>query len=195
MSTSRTITHRLAALGAASALTLAGFSAAPTSAAAPGAVAQAAATCVKTWGSLPKNSPTMVVGPLTGLRSGQHACYDRLVVDLRGTAPGYRVQYVDRIIQMGSGTVIPVRGGAKIKIDVFAPAYDESGTLVYTPANPAEAVNVGGYRTLRQVRWLGTFEGYSEFGVGVRARLPFRVFTMTDGSSSRLVIDIAHSWS
>ncbi|MFN8097722.1 MAG: hypothetical protein U0Q21_05475 [Dermatophilaceae bacterium] len=195
MTTARTTFRRLAALGAASALGIAGFSAAPSDAATPGDLPMTAATCVKTWGSLPKTNPTMVVGPLTGLRAGQHACYDRLVVDLDGRAPGYRVRYVDQIIQMGSGAVVPVRGGARLQIDINAPAYDADGTLVYTPANPREAVDVSGYRTLRQVRWLGTFEGYSEFGVGVRARLPFRVFTLTDGSDSRLVIDIAHSWS
>jgi len=31
-------------------------------------------------------------------------------------------------------------------------------------------------------------------GLGVRARLPFRVFTLTDATTSRLVIDVAHHW-
>ena len=34
----------------------------------------------------------------------------------------------------------------------------------------------------------------STVGVGVRARLPFRVMTLADAGSSRLVIDIAHNW-
>ena len=55
----------------------------------------------------------MVAGPLTNLRAGKHTCFDRLVVDVRGSAPGYRVEYVDQIIQDGSGTIVPVRGSAR----------------------------------------------------------------------------------
>jgi hypothetical protein len=186
------------------ALGLAAAVAAPTSAGVAGSTGPSGdlragapaplAACVTTWGSLPEARPGLVAGPLTNLRSGQHACFDRLVVDLRGKAPGYRVAYVDALVQQGSGVVYPVRGGAKIKITVNAPSSDANGTVVYQPANPAEAVPVGGYRTLRQVRWMGSFEGYSEFGVGVRARLPFRVFTLTDATGSRLVVDVAHTW-
>jgi hypothetical protein len=56
-------------------------------------------------------------------------------------------------------------------------------------------VNVTGYSTFRQVAWAGTFEGQTTVGLGVRARLPFRVFTLAGpGSGSRLVIDVAHRW-
>ena len=44
------------------------------------------------------------------------------------------------------------------------------------------------------MRWLSSYEGSSTVGVGVRARLPFRVMTLADAGSSRLVIDIAHNW-
>jgi hypothetical protein len=46
------------------------------------------------------------------------------------------------------------------------------------------------------VAWLGSFEGRSDLGLGVRARLPFRAFVL-EGSSAhvdRLVIDVAHRW-
>ncbi|WP_344065624.1 AMIN-like domain-containing (lipo)protein [Nostocoides vanveenii] len=190
-----TITRRITTLGAAAALAvsaLAGASATAAPASAP--AAGTSALCHYGWGSLPKVSATMVAGPLTNLRAGKHTCFDRLVVDVRGSAPGYRVEYVDQIIQDGSGTIVPVRGGAKIKITVNAPSYDGNGQIVYQPANPKEAVNVTGYAALRQVRWLGSFEGTSEFGVGVRARTPFRVTKLTDAGTSRLIIDIAHNW-
>lgn len=58
-----------------------------------------------------------------------------------------------------------------------------------------EALAVGGYDTFRQVAFLGTFEGETQIGLGVRARLPFRVFTLTGpGAGSRLVVDVAHRW-
>ncbi|GAB4076005.1 AMIN-like domain-containing (lipo)protein [Nostocoides australiense] len=164
-------------------------SATPTRSAPPPATA-----CPTGWGSLPKAKSTMVAGPMTNLRAGRHDCFDRLVVDLRGRSTGYRVEYVSQLVQGGSGAVVPIRGGAKLKITVNAPAYDTNGQATYQPANPKEAVNVSGYSTLRQVRWLGSYEGASEMGVGVRARLPFRVFTLADATSSRVVIDVAHRW-
>lgn len=156
--------------------------------------ASAAAACSVTWGSLPKVNSSTTAGPMRNLRAGRHTCFDRLVVDLDGRPTGYRVAYVDQLAQPGSGEVVSVRGGARLKITVNAPAYDSNGQATYQPANRAEAVDVRGYSTLRQVRWLGTFEGASEIGVGVRARLPMRVTRYDDGGSTRLVIDIAHSW-
>jgi hypothetical protein len=53
----------------------------------------------------------------------------------------------------------------------------------------------GGFRTFRDVVYGGTYEGYSSIGLGVRARLPFRVFKLDGpGTGSRLVIDVAHQW-
>ena len=70
-----------------------------------------------------------------------------------------------------------------------------SATATFSPANPAELANVAGYQTFRQVASAGSFEGYSNFGLGVRARLPFRVFALDGpGNGSRLVIDVAHFW-
>lgn len=55
--------------------------------------------------------------------------------------------------------------------------------------------NVAGYQTLRDVVFGGSFEGYSTFAVGVRARLPFRVFVLSGpGSHGRIVLDVAHRW-
>ncbi len=55
-------------------------------------------------------------------------------------------------------------------------------------------MNVAGYPTFRQVAWAGSFEGQTTLGLGVRARLPFRVFTIQDATTSRLVIDVANHW-
>jgi len=57
-------------------------------------------------------------------------------------------------------------------------------------ANPAELVDVSGFQTFRQVAWAGSFEGTTTVGLGVRARLPFRVFSLSD----RIVVDVAHFW-
>lgn len=156
--------------------------------------AQAAPYCGITWGSLAKSKAADPQGNLTNIRAGRHACFDRLVFDLKGKAPGYTVKYVNTFYGQASGEPIPLRGGAKLSVLVNAPAYDASGRPTYTPANRSEVVNVTGYTTFRQVRWDSSFEGYTSVGVGVRARLPFRVFTIQDATGSRLVLDVAHRW-
>ncbi|MCA1676071.1 MAG: IS3 family transposase [Actinobacteria bacterium] len=100
-----------------------------------------------------------------------------------------------------SGDPIPVSGGAVLTVAVRAPAYDidtgqptvpwRVGTHIVSPAQ----FSSGGFRTFRDLVAGVSFEGVSDFGLGVRARLPFRVFTLTGpGGGSRVVIDVAHQW-
>jgi hypothetical protein len=101
---------------------------------------------------------------------------------------------VQEVRDQGQGAVVPVAGGARIEVVVFTAAYD-NGDTTYYPANPARVVNVTGYSTFRQVAWAGSFEAVTGLGLGVRARLPFRVFVLEGpGSGSRLVVDVAHRW-
>ncbi|MEZ2389514.1 hypothetical protein AB6813_08175 [bacterium RCC_150] len=161
---------------------------------APGA-ASAAPYCGIAWGSLAKSQPALTQAQVVNVRTGQQACYDRLVVDLNGPVAGYSVRYVPQVVQDGSGKPVDLRGGAFLQITVNAPAYNSSGNPTYNPANKDELTNVAGYKTFRQVAFAGSFEGYTSLGLGVRARLPFRVFTLDGpGTGSRLVVDVAHMW-
>jgi hypothetical protein len=148
------------------------------------------AYCGITWGSMEKSANPVADGDLVALRAGRHACFDRLVFDVRGTASGYWVSYVHTMTEDPTGTVVPLRGGAKLSVTVQAPSYDDSGRATYSPANRRELVPVAGYSTFRQVAWAGSFEGSTTVGLGVRARLPFRVFTLP----GRFVVDVAHRW-
>ncbi|MGY2076177.1 AMIN-like domain-containing (lipo)protein [Blastococcus sp. SYSU DS0828] len=157
--------------------------------------------CGLVWGSLPESSAASTAGlAVTDVRAGRHACFDRLVVDLRGpaAATGYSVRYVDAVHQEGSGTPVPLAGGAALQVVVDAPAYDASGRATYLPPSRGEVVDVDGFRTVEQVAWAGSFEGRTTLGVGTRARLPFRTFTLLgapgDDDAVRLVIDVAHRW-
>ena len=164
-----------------------------------GAVASTASAaapyCGITWGSLTKSHDATAVSPLANVRAGRNDCYDRMVLDIEAVADGYRVEYVSDVYQDGSGALVPLRGGAKLQIVAYAPAYGDDYGPTYQPANPSELVNVTGFTTFRQIAWAGSFEGQSTIGLGVRARLPFRVFTLAGpGTGSRLVIDVAHQW-
>jgi hypothetical protein len=159
-------------------------------------------TCpVVYWGSVPKTAdadgPTETI---VNVRTGAHACYDRLVVDINGSGPvGYDIRYVDNVYTEGRGDVVALAGGAKIQVVVQAPSYDiNTGQITYTPIDQAQSqqlTNLAGYRTFRQVTFGGSFEGQTTFGLGVRARLPMRAFVLSGpGTGQRLVVDIAHQW-
>ena len=162
----------------------------------PGQASATTSYCGLVWGSLAKTDDTLAAASVTNVRTGRHYCFDRMVVDLNGPAVGYLVRYVPKVVEDGSGFTVPVRGGARLQVTVKAPAYDpNTGQPKYMPANRAELSNVAGYQTFRQVAWAGSFEGQTNIGLGVRARLPFRVFTLDGpGSGSRLVVDVAHYW-
>jgi hypothetical protein len=146
----------------------------------------------KTWGSLPKTNPVMAPGPIVALRAGRHACFDRLVVDVRGPAPGFSARYVTTVTADGSGLPVTVPGGARIEFVVRAPAHNVDTGAATLGALPS----VSGFTALRSVVAAGDFEGISTFGVGVRARLPFRVFVLAGtGGTSHVVLDVAHRWA
>jgi len=100
-----------------------------------------------------------------------------------------------RVVTQGQGAVIPLAGGAKLSVVVRAPAYDPNTGKSTYPAVGAKlpGVNLTGYRTFRDAKFGGSFEGYTTFGLGVRAKLPFRVTRLA--SPGRVVVDVAHRWS
>jgi hypothetical protein len=161
------------------------------------AVATTAAqpTCDVTWGSLARAQERMSTASLTDARVGQHDCFDRVVFDFGDTAAtGYRVEYADQVLSEGKGDPLTIAGGAKLRVVLLEPAYDVN-TGASTYPHDGHVANVAGFQTLRDVVYGGSFEGNTTFGVGVRARLPFRVFTLAGpGTSSRIVLDIAHHW-
>ena len=163
---------------------------------APGTASAAPPYCGLTWGSLAKANPKMVQSTIVNARSGQHQCFDRLVIDLKGKQlPGYTIRYVKQV-SGPSGKPVPLKGGAFLQVSVRAPAYDDAGHATYTPKDRNKVVNVTGYQTFRQVAYVASFEGITDFGLGVWGRLPFRVFTLgrPGGGNARLVIDVAHHW-
>jgi hypothetical protein len=182
-------------------LLLLGIIAALTAVVLPATAQAAAPYCGITWGSLPKVHSAADMEMVNGVRAGRHACFDRLVVDVGGqdsTFGSYDVRYVPVVQEDGSGFPVPVRGAADLQIVLGAPAYDMYGNPTFLPRNRQEVVNVSGFSTFRQVAWAGSFEGQTTLALGVRARLPFRVFVLAGTPNTdhtpRVVIDVAHRW-
>lgn len=164
-----------------------------------GSAVASAPYCGITWGSQPAGSWTPSgAAPLITTRTGQHACFDRLVFELDGPANGYQVSYVDEIYPDTSGAspMSPhTAGGALMSVVLHNLAHDQAGQPTYPHRTFDHVANVSGYRTLRDVVCGGSSEDYTGFAVGTRARLPFRVFVLAGpGTHSRIVIDVAHRW-
>jgi hypothetical protein len=153
------------------------------------------------WGTGAKDgSPLLSPAPLYLVRVGQHPCYDRVVFDVNGPEPvGYSARYVPVVQADGSGKPVPVAGGAALEVVVRAPILgtDSQG---HQPGSRVPAVGedlvaasrVAGWTSVRQVSYAGSFEGQTTTAVGVRTRLPFRVFVTADSGYRHLVVDIAH---
>jgi hypothetical protein len=142
-----------------------------------------AAACSTPFGSLPRDDRAMGTGEVDTVRAGRHECFDRLVVDIDGPPAGYNVRYVDQVTADGSGAVVPTPGSARLQVIVRHPSF-----------SPVPLPTVVGFSTFRSVTNAGSFEGQTTYGLGVRARLPFRVFTIA-GGHGRIVVDVAHRWT
>jgi hypothetical protein len=189
-----------------------GASAGPATGAAPSAVTTAdgvsaersgsgAACATQPWGTEPEvGSPVMSAAPLYLVRVGQHPCYDRVVFDVNGPdGVGYAVRYVPLVRADGSGKPVPVAGGAALEVVVRAPflgtdnqGHQPSRRVPGVGENLVAPSRVAAWSSLRQVAFAGSFEGQTTTAVGVRDRLPFRVFVTADGGYRHVVVDISH---
>ena len=120
------------------------------------------------------------------------------------------VAYVPQVYTEGKGDVVTLRGGAKLKVVVMGEVLavrtgrhecydrlviDRAPNAQFTAQPGQEIADVSGYSTFREVAYGGTFEGYTTIGLGVRARLPMRTFTLPGpGNGDRFVVDVAHHW-
>ena len=145
------------------------------------------------WGSLERGGFNHYsTGFVEDVRAGRHACYERVVFDIDGSAPDVHVRYVDEVLSPGKGLPVPVDGGAQLEVIIGAPTYDER----YQPTITGDDIpSLVGHSTVLDIEAAGAFEGQTHVALGTRARLPFRVFTLDDpGDRSRVVIDVAHRW-
>ena len=148
------------------------------------------------WGTGPKQ---VLAAPISAeiyqIRAATHRSCDRVVFDLNGLGHlGYLVRYVPAVAADPSGKPIRVTGSAALQVTIQAPDFRESGHQPWrTPWQLGQRLT-GGWSTLREVRFAGSFEHVTSFAVGVDARRPFRVLVLPDpgGHVTRLVVDIAH---
>ena len=123
---------------------------------------------------------------LVAVRVASHPTFDRIVFQFRGATPGYRVRYVPRIVQDGSGATVPLLGSRFLAIRFAAArAHRLDGSSSGVPR-----VRTPRFAAIRQVKLAGDFEGVVSYGAGIAGRRAFRVFTLT--RPPRMVIDVRH---
>jgi hypothetical protein len=163
-----------------------------------GTTVTAAATpyCGITWGSTDRAAGSLSPAPLIAVRTGQQDCYDRVVFEFDGAVSGYSVSYGETYTEgEGVGLSPYTAGSALLAVSLRAPAYGESHSSTFQHRTGDHVANALRYRTLRDVVFGGSFEGYTTFAVGIRAQLPFRVLVLSGpGTHSRIVVDVAHQW-
>ena len=127
---------------------------------------------------------------LSNIRTGRHADFDRVVLDMSGQPSEHRAMEVTTVENCGSGNPIAMPGSNEILHVVLfgAAAHDENGNPTYTGSRnfaPSGLTNV------KRVALTCDFEATLGIAVGYdRAAAWHRVFTLT--SPNRVVIDIGH---
>jgi hypothetical protein len=128
-----------------------------------------------------QETPTLV-----DVRAGRHPGFDRVVFEFRGAVPEHRIDYVDQLIQDGSGNPVTVAGEADLEV-VFegANAHElEGGTPTVRPRRFSP-----GLPAVKELAQVGDFEAVVSYGIGVDRERPITVSTLS--GPSRLVVDIS----
>ena len=131
-----------------------------------------------------QSAPTLV-----DVRAGRHPGFDRVVFEFRGAVPEYRIDYVDGLVQDGSGEPVSVGGAADLQV-VFhgANAHGEDGTPTVSPQRFSPDLPA-----VKELAQVGDFEAVVSYGIGVDRRRPITVSSLS--GPSRLVVDVATAGS
>ena len=130
----------------------------------------------------PQTSATVVE-----LRAAPHEGYDRVVVELDGPLPGYRVGYVDVVREPPpSDAPVELEGEAALQVTIDPATAQDDGGLTFSPRSLRPQL-----RSVREVQYAGDGDQGAVFGIGVARERPFRVFDLEN--PTRLVVDVART--
>jgi hypothetical protein len=111
--------------------------------------------------------------------------------EFTGEVPGFKAQYVSRVVREGSGTALSMPGSAFLQLTFSsAQAHDDRGnpTLNPSPTNPIP-VN---FPELRSYVLNGDFEGTVSVALGLAAQDGFHISELTKSATDHVIyVDIA----
>ncbi|MGQ0844456.1 MAG: AMIN-like domain-containing (lipo)protein [Sporichthyaceae bacterium] len=127
---------------------------------------------------------------VTNLRVGQHATFDRAVVDLTGYAPAVRTRWVTKAQNCATGDTLYVPGKKFLEVVVEpSQAHTNSGKNAYVGPGRTKSAFFG-LKNLKGVRMTCDFEGQVSWVLGFDHKA-----TVTTGKLSnprRLYVDVKH---
>ena len=145
---------------------------------------------VVTVGAVPAQAapaqPAPDIGVLTGVRTGVHPRFDRIVLDFSGPPPQVSSRFVDELIQDGSGDIEWLTGAAFAEV-VATPAYthEDQGNSSWPGPRKFRTRNLTNVMALAVP---GDYEAVLSVGVGMRKQIWVKTFTLT--APTRVVIDV-----
>ncbi len=122
---------------------------------------------------------------VTQVRTGKHQGFERVVFEFIGQGePGWFIDYTDHPTQQGSGSPITYRGDTALNVNI-------DGTVLpfeLGREDPKLGRVDGQDGFVTEVISAGTFEGRSQFVIGMRGQHPYSVQVLH--GPTRLVVDI-----
>ena len=141
-----------------------------------------------TAGITEKKRPDAPQARLSGVRTGEHEGYDRVVFEFEGSAlPGYHVEYVDKPVRRcGSGEPVVVAGDAwlLVRFDPAVAHKDKGGPTIKDRERRLKLV------VARELEQTCDFEGHVEWVIGVASPGRYRVLELS--GPARIVVDVHH---
>ena len=128
---------------------------------------------------------------VTDVRVAAHDGYDRVVFDLDGTGggkPGWRVEYVDKATDDGSGDAVRVDGDAILRVSLSGTATPtDSGVEAFS----GDRIEPDDTESVDEIVYRYWFEGYARAFLGLEeGERPVRVFLLEN--PTRVVVDGEH---
>jgi hypothetical protein len=131
-------------------------------------------------------------------------CYDTVVFavsklysDNPDENVGFNAAYVtppNGVMTDGKGDQINLKGDADLRITIFAPIeYDYGQVPEFDPWTAYSPAVGSDFQSLQEVRYAGSFEGQTVFGLGVKTKKPFAVeYSHGSAGETLVVVMIAH---
>ncbi|WP_158843150.1 AMIN-like domain-containing (lipo)protein [Saccharothrix deserti] len=125
---------------------------------------------------------------LTNIRTGRHADFDRVVLDLNGHRPEFFIRSVDQLVYDGSGNPVSLPGTYFLEVrSAPAAAHDDNGNTTYPGPRKFDTPALA---NVQAVEIIGDYEANLTVGLGMRRDSWHRVFLLD--SPTRVVIDVGH---
>lgn len=124
---------------------------------------------------------------ITGVRTGTHDGFDRVVLDLTGdeVGLGWYAAFTDQVFHDPTGEPLDVAGQTYLQLGVRGIDW-----IVDSPERYAGDPVPGGGTVVEEVVFGGLFEGQQQIVLGLTEQTAYRVFALSD--PSRIVIDVQH---